>query len=254
MNECFLANAGSKYGINMNLPLRLQKRALLRTLGFPGDPNLMACKSSETRKVKQLVKEYSDLVYPFLIIVSEKPMTTLVPPLFIVNNQDNVHWRDDQGTKQIISTSEALAIIERYPPTTWVEFAPIPWGEQAVAGRLIYTSIENQFIEIQQGTVPSRLINDRQLLTYVGDLSFLEVTRRGYLNDSRHLREMGYLNICSFSVVRSICRAMPSMGSFEELCLFSRLPTIEFAFTQTGQLMTIDIDWPTQYIENKGGR
>lgn len=254
MNECFLANAGSKYGIDTSLPLRLQKRALLRTLGFPGDPNLKACKSNATKKVKQLVKEYSDLGYPFLIIVSEKPMTTLVPPLFIVNNQDNVQWRDDQGTKQIVSTSEAVAIIERYPSTTWVEFAPSPWGEQTVAGRLIYTSMENQVLEMQQGTVPARLINDRQLPTYVGDLSFLEVSRRGYLEDSRRLRDVGYFTICSFTTVRSICREMPPLTSFEELRLVSQLPTLEFAFIQTGQLMAIDTDWPAQYIEKKGDR
>ncbi len=211
MNECFLVNAGSKYGIGLNLPLRLQKRTLLRTLGFPGDPNLKACKSSETRKVKQLVKEYGELGYPFLIIVSEKPMRTLVPPLFVVNNQDNVQWRDGQGAKRIITTSEVLAIIERYPPTTWVEFAPSPWGEQTVAGRLIYTSMKNQILEMQQGNVPARLINDRQLPTYVGDLSFMEASRRGYLEDSHRLRDVGYFNICSFTTVQSICREMPPL-------------------------------------------
>jgi len=90
MNECFLANAGSKYGINMSLPLRLQKRALLRTLGFHGDPNLKACRSCESKRVEQLFSEYSARGYPFLIIISEKPMHTLVPPLFVVNASDSV--------------------------------------------------------------------------------------------------------------------------------------------------------------------
>jgi hypothetical protein len=44
------------------------------------------------------------------------------------------------------------------------------------------------------------------------------------------------------------------MGGFEELRLVSRLPTLEFAFIETGRLMTIDIDWPAQYVEKKGGR
>lgn len=254
MNECFLANAGSKYGIDLSLPLRLQKRALLKVLGFPGDPKLKGCQACEANKVKQFFDEYCAEGYPFLIIVSEKPMHTLVPPLFVVNGSGGVQWRDDQGAKQIISADEAQAIIGQYPQTTWVEFTPHPWNEHTVAGRLIYTSMENQVIEIQQGTVPAKLINDRQLPTYVGELSFLEVTRRGYLDDSRRLREAGYLNICSFGVVRSICRAMPPMASFEELRLVSRLPTLEFAFTETGRLMAIDIDWPAQYVEKKGGR
>lgn len=254
MNESFLAKAGSKYGIDASLPLRLQKRALLKTLGFPGDPNLKACRSSDTKQVKQLLKEYCGRGYSFLIIVSEKPMPTLIPPLFVVNNPDNVQWRDDQGTKRIASTSEVLAILEKYSPTTWVEFAPIPWGEHTIAGRLIYASMESQVLEIQQGTVPAKLINDRQLPIYVGDLSFLEVSRRSYLEDNRRLRDVGYLNICSFATVRSICREMPPLGVFEELRLISQLPTLEFAFTQTGWLMAIDIDWPAQYIEKKGGR
>jgi hypothetical protein len=254
MNECFLANAGSKYGIDLSLPLRLQKRALLKALGFPGDPKLKGCRVCEADKVKRLFKEYSTEGYPFLIIVSEKPMHTPVPPLFVVNGFDSVQWRDDRGTKQTISADKALAVISRYPQTTWVEFTPRPWNEHTIAGRLIYTSMDNQVLEIQQGIVPAKLINDRQLPTYVGELSFLEATKRGYLDDSRRLREMGYLNICSFGVIRSICRAMPPMSSFEELRFVSRLPTLEFAFTETGRLMAIDIDWPAQYVEKKGGK
>jgi len=252
MDESFLANAGSEYGIDLSLPLRLQKRALLKVLGFPGDSKLKGCRACEAKKVKQFFNEYCAEGYPFLIIVSEKPMHTLVPPLFVVNGLDSVQWRDDQGAKLTISVDEVLAVISRYPQTTWVEFTPRPWNERAIAGRLIYTSIENQIIEIQQGTVPAKLINDRQLLTYVGELTFLEGTRRGYLDDSRRLREMGYLNICSFSVIRSICRAMPPIGSFEELRFVARLPTLEFAFTETSRLMAIDIDWPAQYVEKKG--
>ena len=254
MNECFLANAGSKYGIDASLPLRLQKRTLLKALGFPSDPKLKRCLSCKTDEVEQLFKEYNAQGYPFLIIVSEKPMLTLVPPLFVANDANSVQWRDNQGTKRIVTTKGALLIIKGYPQTTWVEFSPSPWGERTIAGRLIYVSMDNQILEIQQGTVPAKLIHDRQLSTYVGELSFLDVERRNYLEDSRRLRGVGYLNICSFSVIRSICRGMPPMASFEELRFISRLPTLEFAFTETGLLMAIDIDWPAQYIEkNRGG-
>ena len=254
MNECFLSKAGSKYSIDTNLPLRLQKRALLKALGFPGDPNLKGCQSCEINKVEQLFKEYSTQGYPFLIIVSEKPMPSLVPPLFVVNDSHSVQWRDNQGAKRVITADEALSIIKAYPQNTWVEFAPLPWRESTIAGRLIYVAMDNQVLEIQQGTVPAKLINDRQLPTYVGELSFLDVERYRYLEDSRRLRAVGYPSICSFGVVRNICREMPAMASFEELRFISQLPTLEFAFTGTGRLMAIDIDWPAQYIEKKGGR
>ncbi len=253
MNEYFLVNA-SKYGIDPSLPLRLQKRALLRILGFPDNSNLKACRSCDSKRVGQLFNEYSARGYPFLIIVSEKPMYTLVPPLFVVSDSDSVQWRDNQGVKRTITASKALKIINGYSETTWLEFTPDIWGKQTIAGRIIYTSAESQTLEIQQGTIPANLINDRQLPTYVGELSFFEVTRQGYLDDSRRLREAGYLNICSFGVIRSICREMPPIASFEELCLISRFPTLEFVFTETGRLMAIDIDWPAQYIEKKGGR
>lgn len=252
MDECLLANAGSKYGIDPNLPLRLQKRDLLKALKFPGDPKLKRCRSCETGKVVQLFREYCTQGYPFLIIVSEKPMFTLVPPLFVVSASNSVQWRDDKGTRKVLSAKEALAVIKQFPQTTWVEFAPCPWNERTVAGRLIYVSMESQVLEIQQGTVPSKLINDRQLPTYSGELSFFEASMRDYFEASRRLRDAGYLNICSFDAVRGICRKMPPMASFEELRFISQLPTLEFAFT--GQLMAIDIDWPAQYIEKKGDR
>lgn len=255
-NECFLVNAGSKYGFDTNLPLRLQKRALLRALGFPGDPKLKGCQSCETDKAARLFKEYGTQGYPFLIIVSEKPMSSLVPPLFVVNDPHGMQWRDNHGTKRVITAHKALSIIKAYPPSTWVEFTPSPWGGRGrtIAGRLTYVAVDNQVLEVQQGTIPAKLINDRQLQTYVGELSFLDVERHRYLEDSRRLRAVGYLNICPFGVVRSICRKMPAIASFEELRLISQLPTMEFAITGTGQMIAIDIDWPAQYIEKKGGR
>jgi len=251
-DERFLTNVGSKYSIDESLPLRLQKRALLRALGFPSDPELKGCQSCKTNEVARLFRQYSERGYPFLMIVSEKPMLTLVPPLFVVNSANSVQWRDDQGKRYVIRPIEALSIIKRYSKTTWIEFSPNLWGDATIAGRLIYVAMDNQVLEIQQGTVPAKLINDRQLPTYVGDLSFLDLERDRYLEDSHRLRDAGYGNVCSLSMVRSICRKMPAMASFEELRLISRLPTVEFALTKTGQLITVDVDWPAQYIEKKG--
>lgn len=253
MNECFLTNMGGKYGFDQGLPLRLQKRALLKALGFPGDPKMKKCRSCETDKVKKLFKEYSTEGYPFLIIVSEKPMPTLVPPLFNVKDTNRVQWRDNQGTKRFIDADKALSIIKAYAPNTWVEFSPCPWRKNAIAGRLIYVSIDNQIIEVQRGTIPSKLIDDRQLSTYVGELNFLDIERYRYLEDSRRLRATRYISILPFNIILDICRKMPEITSFKKLCLISKFPTLEFAITETGQMITIDIDWPAQWVENKKG-
>lgn len=253
MDERFLINAGSKYGIGASLPLRLQKRALLRVLGFPVDPNLNGCKSCETDKVTRYFREYSVREYPFLIIVSEKPMSSLVPPLFVVRDTNGVQWRNNQGVKQIITADNTLSIIKDYPQSTWVEFSPYPWGGRTIAGRLIYIDLDHQVLEMQQGTTPANLINNRRLPTYVGDLSFLDLERHCYIENSRSLRAIGFPTLCSLSVVRGICRKMPSLTSFERLRYISQFPTLEFAVTGMGQLIAIDIDWPAQWAEQKKG-
>ncbi len=252
INEYFLADMGSRYGFDQNLPLRLQKRVLLKALGFPGDPKLKNCRSCDTDRVEKFFKKYSAEGYPFLIIVSKRPMLTLVPPLFYVQDANRVQWRDDQGTRRIITTSKMLSIIRRYSKTTWVEFFPYLWRENTIAGRLIYIAWDNQILEIQQNTIPAKLINNKRLLTYVGNLNFLDVERCYYLEDSCYLHDAGYLSIFPFNMVRNICRKMPAITCFEELRIISRFPTVEFAITETSRLMVIDVDWPAQYIEKKG--
>ncbi len=252
MNEYFFKNIQNQYAIDLNLPLRQQKRILLSALGFPCDPMLKACPSCDTNKIDQLLKEYCAQGCPFLIIVSEKPMLTLVQPLFIVNNINSVQWRNNQGVKQIINLHEALTVVKNYPKSTWVEFSPYLWGEYTIAGRLMYISAENQILEMQQGVSPTKLVNDCKLMTYVGELSFLETEKHQYVQHSCCLRSMGYSNIFPFSVVQSVCRKMPRISSFESLLLIGKFPTLEFAFRSSGQLIAIDIDWPSQWIKKKG--
>jgi hypothetical protein len=252
MNEGFLESAGSKYGIDITLPFRLQKRALLSVLGFPSNLKLKMCRCHDTKEVERLFGEYGVQGYPFLVIISEKPMSSLVTPLFVVNSSHNVHWRDNRGNKNLITTNKALSIIQTYSTNTWLEFSPYIWGIRTIAGRLIYTTQDNQILEIQQGTFLPNLMDDQQLPTYMGKLSFLDLKLHRYLEDSRHLQSIGYSTICPFSAVRDICKKMPLITSFEKLNCISQFPALEFAVMETGQLITIDVDWPSQWID-KGG-
>lgn len=252
MNECFLANAGSKYGIDASLPLRLQKRALLKALGFPGNPKIELCLSCEASKVEYLFEKCSVQMHRFLIIVSEKPMSSLVPPLFVVNNPQNVEWRDSHGIKRIITASEVFSIFKDYKPNTWLEFSPYIFGEKTTVGRLMFQDCDHQILEVQQGTFLPKLMDNRELPTYMGEVSFLDIRRSGYLTDIRKLQDIGYSNVLPFATVRGILYQMPPLDNFERLCKIARFPTVEFAIPEDGQLFALKVDWPSQWVQ-KGG-
>ncbi len=251
MDENFLVDAGSRYRIDKNLPYRLQKRELARTLGFPSNDRLKACNSSEHERVEELIAECCALGYPFLIIVSEKPMATLVPPLFTVNGVNSVNWRDCRGEKCRITVDAASRIIRDYPKDTWLEFSPLLWNPLTIAGRLAYMSSVRQVLEIQQGTLPAKLIDDKKLLTYMGELNFLDLERCQYLESRRWLESRGY-PVCPFNIVRFVCkRLQPLFSGLEALLDIAKIPTLEFALTETNQLIVVDIDWPEQFIEKE---
>jgi len=252
MNECFLANAGSNYGIDLGLPLRLQKRALLKVLGFPGNPKIELCPSFDAVKVADLFEKYCFEAGRFLIIVSEKPMPSLTPPLFVVIDRQNVEWRDSQGIKKIIAANEVFEIVKNYQPNTWLEFSPYIFGERTIVGRLMFEDFDRQVLEIQQGTFLPKLMNDRSLPTFMGEASLLDIGKSGYLADIRKLHDLGYANILPYSMVRNILYQMPPLDSFEKLHEIARFPTIEFAIPEGSQLFTLKIDWPSQWVM-KGG-
>ena len=184
MDERFLSTVGSEYRIDSRLPLRIQKRQLLEALGFPGNPDLKACRAQSSKTLRQLWAEYSSFGFPFLIIVSEKPMKSLVPPLFIVHEEDAVEWRNDCGIRRSIRKNQAFGEIARYSPDAWVEFTPYIWGERVFAGRLLYEGGIEQILELQQGTIPSRIMNDRGLPVFGGEIRFLDLDRASYLESA----------------------------------------------------------------------
>jgi len=250
IDEHFLSGAGSEYDIDSDLPIRIQKRALLAALGFPGNPNLKGCRSDDDRTIARLLEEYSARGCPFLVIVSEKNPTSLIPPLFTVVGKDAVTWRNDRGQKNFISLQQARTEMNGYNPGTWLEFSPCLWGERVCGGRILYESAKEQILEVQRGTIPANLMDNKDLPTYMGGTNFLDIERYRYLEASMFLKELGYKTILPFSLVRHICKKMqPLFSGFERLRAISQKPTFEFAFTETGQPISIDIDWPEQCIE-----
>lgn len=253
MDERFLLSLGSKYRIDSRLPLRIQKRQLLGALGFPGNPDLKTCRARSSRTLKRLWAEYSTEGLPFLIVVSEKPMKTLVPPLFVVRGENSIEWRNDRGVLQEIGKSRVFKEIARYGPSTWVEFTPYIWGEQVFAGRVLYESTGRQILEVQEETIPSRIMNDRELPVFSGEIRFLDLDRLSYLASVRRLESIGYKYVLHFGTVRFVCKALqPYRAGFEKLLGIAKHPTFEFALDKSGRMTSIDIDWPAQWI-NKGG-
>ena len=252
--EEFLIRNASRFDIDSSLPLRLQKRQLLGLLGFSNNKALVSCRASDKQRIENLFQEYSDKGFPFLILVSEKPSRTIVPPLFTVKGRNEIIWRDDKNVKSNISYAQFLDIISGYDPPTWLEFSNYIWGHNTIAGRLAYINAEQQIIELQLGVIPSQLLApDRQgnFPVYDGSLSFFELSRSDYWQHIARLRSLGH-DPLSFNVVRKIIEELGSryfMG-WQELVKIAPLPTLEFGVDTTDWKFTfIDIDCPSQWKE-----
>lgn len=251
INESFLDKEKSRFRVDLQLPLRLQKRDILATLGFPQNREVESCPVQDWQAVHGLFAEYLGRSYPFLVIVSEKPMMTLIPPLFIVASEREVIWRNDKGIKKRISLRMALRAISRLKSNTWLEFTPSLWDKGATGGRVIYEGAESQILEIQERTIPARLLEDKSLPVFDGSLCYLEIGRLEHLESSTRLKALGFRSVIPFGVIRSLCKKLqPYFQGFEELTTVSPKPAYEFALLNDGSLVSLDVDWPSQWKEN----
>lgn len=251
LDEDFLVRNAVNYNLDASLPLRLQKRQLLESLGFPGNKGLQSCLSCQKEDVKVLFKNYSSMGFPFLIIVSEKSPHTIIPPLFVVRDKNDITWRDDKGIKREISYSKMVKVISRFGLSTWLEFAAFIWGEETTAGRLAYISPCEQLIELQIGVIPRQLMDNKEFAVYSGTLSYFELSLQSYRDTKVSLQNMGYKKVLAFSVVREISKNLGEryFGAFEKLAKISSLPTLEFGIKSGQTFISVDIDWPSQWKE-----
>ncbi len=252
-DEDFLLKKNIDFDVDYELPLRLQKREILKKLGFPQNSKMKSCRVTYKQEIHGLLTEYSKKGYPFLIIVSEKPMLSLIPPLFIVQGKDLICWRNDKGVEKMISLSETLEEIYRFSSSTWIEFTRPLWGNKTIAGRLLYLSREKQILEIQEGIRPAQLMENKEYTAYSGEIAWLEIDQHQYSATVNTLKNLGYKFFFPLDKVKSLCEIFRAYSKgFERLLEISTLPTFEFAFTESRSLVSIDIDWPMQWIKKKG--
>lgn len=253
-NEYFLEENYSCEGINVELPLRLQKRQLLKNFGFEIDTNLQACPARNKKTVNKLYEDFLKNNSTFHILVSARKMKTCIPPLFTVNPGSFIEWRDDYGRVRKINKNKMNEILDRYSEDTWVEFAANIWSEDVFAGRLLYNNAFEQDIEIQKGVKPSEMVNNRKIPTYFSKLNGFNLFEHDYLCKCKMIEGLGYYNIASLKLVNDICNILKKhKWSFRSLYNIANKPTLEFAYNEkTNRLTAIDIDWPKQW-KNQGG-
>lgn len=248
IDEDFFQLKSIGFGLDRSLPIRLQKRQLLDMLGFPKNDRLKSCSSNDRQSQDSLFEEYCLDSFPFLIIVSEKPSFTIIPPLFIVKEPDKIVWRSDKGNKKDISHSEMIEVISQLGPASWLEFSPYIWGPEILAGRLTYIDPQHQIIELQKGVIPSQLIASQGGSLFSGSIEYLDIGIHDYRGTSRDLAGIGHQNILDFYTVKAVVDFLAGYPlAFERLARISRLPTLEFGYLKNKTFVPIDVDWPSQW-------
>lgn len=231
----------------------MQKREILKLLGFPGNNDLVACAASDSNRVAEIFRTYLDKEdFPFLILISEKPSRSTVPPLFIVRSVNEIIFRNYKDEVVVLSYEEVLKVIENYSSNTWVEFVCYLWGPDTIAGRLLYINASRQSIELQRGIIPRQLLlnDDKNLPVFSGSFNQFDFSTDDYIEAKRMLLDIGYSNIFSWNIVR---RIVGEIGNYykglEELARIAPMPTLEFAIKPGNIFVCIDIDWPSQWKE-----
>lgn len=248
LNEDFLSHKATNFNMDSSLPLRLQKRKLLKSLGFPKDKSLKKCSAVNKHAIEVMFKSYAELKFPFLIIVSEKPSSTTIPPLFVVKGLNKITWRNNKGEQKEISYTEMLNAIKRFDFSTMLEFSSYIWGSETIAGRLLYISSREQVIELQRGVLPSRLITLNEFPLYSGSIGYLELQISNYRATALSLGAMGYQKILNFHTIkRAVEHLAGHFTAFEKLAKISPLPTLEFGILRNWRFIYVDVDWPSQW-------
>jgi hypothetical protein len=253
INEHFFKKGvAQKYGLDVGLPIRLQKKALLKTLGFTLDGRLQLVQASDLGGVQRLLSNLAATGAPFLILVDERFMRSHIPPLYFIRNKEDVVFRNHEGSRKALTWEELELSLLRHAESTWLSFVPVLWHERSLAARLIYEGENRQVLEMQRGTSPSQLLNDRSLACFAGEISHLDVDRLEYILVQQRLEALSF-KVLPFGVVRTVCRSLSTLESgFESLTRIASMPTLEFAFQENGELIVVDVDWPSQWVDTGG--
>jgi len=243
IDEDLLIRYSKDISIDPELPFRLQKSQLFKKLGFPIKKTVPIPVNRKT-KIRAVFAKFMKENLPFLIVTSPKPMLTCVPPLFKVNTEDIILYRDVYKNIESISSREIFLKIEELPQKSWIEFTENIWGGNTIAGRLLYASAEEQVLEIQKGVEIPDLGNDRMISPYFSmTLSFFE-----HNNSNNYRKTMSLSGFKRTDVQKIIDSLRECARGFESLRKIGRFPALEFGYTNKKGLQVIDVDWPRQWI------
>lgn len=250
LRDDFLDSWCDIFGIDPHIPLRLQKRELLKCLGFTNAPaDFGLCRCTERVKVSRSFAKASKNGYPFFVVVSEKWTSSIIPPLFIVRGIGDILYRNTAGIEHVINEQEMFNEITSFGEGTWLEFVRKLWGEETFAGRLLYHNTEMQTLELQKGVRPAQIPDARNKQTFIGTTSLFMCSSEWYETTIGELSARHFSHFVEYEVVSSILRMLKRLSdSFEQLCAIGPMPTLEFAYVE-GRILAIDIDWPTQWEE-----
>jgi len=246
-DEEFLVKHSKEIWIDPSLPLKLQKRKLLETLGFPlENSELVPVRDHE--KINMIFAKYvKDL--PFMIAIHLKPTTTLTSPYFLVKESGIVEYRDELRNIQIIDQKEMFEKMKSFPQQSWVGF--IKLISTSITGRLVYSSFEDQIIEIQKGVLPGKIGQDIKKSPYLCAKlrSFnLDFHREDSGEYDTLLVRTGEFKEKKTEIEEIIASFKKHKEALDVLRRIANLPTVEFGYKMDERrLIVIDVDWPGQY-------
>ena len=227
------------------LPIRLQKRQILEQLGFPIDHFLKAECIAERRKIKFFVQQFLSEKESFFILISEKLMSTHIPPLFSWDGK-KMSYRGGDGSTKEIPIEDLFVILDSYPSDTWVEFAKPVWKETTIVGRLIYDDSRRQTLELQTAVTPSGMGCPDANPYFFWELAYFYCD--DFLASARFLWVRGYTVLNRFCVSDIAWTLKSYENAFQKLREIASLPVLEFAYLGFHNMIAIDIDWPDQWV------
>lgn len=241
IDEDLLSRRSMGVSIDSQLPFRLQKTQLFKALGLPAKQTYPVSVKQE-KEIESALEIFLKKRWPFFIVSSPKPMTTIIPPLVRINSAEAIIYRDTQGKSEPIELGSVLDKLNELPQNSWVEFTQNIWGHKTIAGRFLYVSPEEQILEIQRGVEPAELGRNRAGFFSIRCDFYRPANRIGL---GKALHESDF----SLNELRSILDCLADHNSgVEGLKRVGDLPTLEFGFTEQEGLQLIDADWPSQFI------
>lgn len=236
------------------LPFRLQKRVILEKVGLPLDHERKPFKINDGEEVLKEFDQDVSKKKPFLIVISENPIKSVVPPLCWVKSGSDITWRDGSDQTSKINRKGLAKRLKELGPESWVEFADELWGENTIAGKLVYISENKQRLELQKNTTPAGILRSKDSATFSIETKLdadFPMSISDYKEAKLSLQKSGFDNILTLDEVRSVFESISNyLRGVSMLNDISPMPTLEFAFTNSHKIIFIDVDWPDEYKYN----